>query len=247
MAKEPDTFKEHIDRMGVTTAIDDTYPGKGADGDGEAKAGGDGGFGPWFTILFKPRKTIRKIMADDPGADVFLLALLEGYSGSLVQLSHKTAGDERSMGAILFLWAPLSALIYMVFKIYGVGSLIYWPGRWLGGEDRVDRIRAAVAWSGMPNVLALLLWVPAFCFLQEELFTSEVPRIESSLFLASVDVVFRVALAVAAVWSAVLLVATVAEAQRFSILKALANLALGFLLFIGALFGLTFVLSLVCS
>ena len=180
---------------------------------------------PWFKILIHPRQTMRWILSDGSSGDVFLLCYLEGLAFYLVNASSTGVGDDTSAMGILF-WGMLSALGYMGLKIYLGGGLLYWTGRWLKGAEEVDGIRAALAWSAMPNIWGLLLWVPAFSFLQEELFTSETPRIAESLPLAVFEFAFRLVLILLNVYSAVLLVPTLAEAQEFSTLRAVANILL---------------------
>jgi hypothetical protein len=193
--------------------------------DAEDTAVNTEGFGPWLTILYRPRKTLHRILLAEPGRDVFLLCYLEGYALSLSGSMLHNNGDKLTVIGI-FLWSLVSALVYMLFKIYGLGSVVYWSGRWLGGSERVDDIRSALAWSAIPNIWALAFWIPAFCFLQEELFTTHAPRLESTLYLAAAYTGFEILLAVLSFYSLVLLIACLATAQKFSILRAVGNLLL---------------------
>lgn len=192
---------------------------------------------PWFKILTHPRQTMRWILSDGSSGDVFLLCYLEGLAFYLMNASSNGMGDDTSAMGIFFL-GMLTALGYMGLKVYLAGGLLYWTGRWLKGAEEVDGIRAALAWSAMPNIWGLLLWVPAFSFLQEELFTTETPRIAESFPLAVLDFVFRLALILLNVYSAVLLVPTLAEAQEFSLMRSVANILLTLLVVLipGALF-----------
>ncbi len=45
-------------------------------------------------------------------------------------------------------------------------------------------MRAARAWASVPLIWAMLLWIPEFALVGDELFTSSTPRLESNwLFL----------------------------------------------------------------
>jgi hypothetical protein len=63
--------------------------------------------------------------------------------------------------------------------VYLDGLLCTWTGRWLGGGASFPQCRAAVAWSRLPQIAALLLWAQGVWLLGGELFLKETPRLDA--------------------------------------------------------------------
>jgi len=184
---------------------------------------------PWFQILIRPRFTMKWILGNDSSGDVFILCYLEGLAYYLLNASTTGMGNKHSVMGIL-LWGLASAFVFMLVKIYIGGGILFLTGRWLKGAEEVDGIRSALAWSTMPNIWGLLLWIPAFVFLQEELFTTATPRLSTSMPLFIGYLVFRFLILIGNIYSMILLVPTLAEAQGFSIMRSITNIFLALML-----------------
>jgi hypothetical protein len=105
-----------------------------------------------------------------------------------------------------------------VMLVYGVliGPFIMaFVGGWLGGEGDPDDIRQAIAWSLVPQAWAAVLWIPLIAIAGRNAFNPEPPPIALPLILPIV---------IAGFWTAVLQVAGLAEALRFSIWRALVSI-----------------------
>ncbi|RLA54439.1 MAG: YIP1 family protein [Gammaproteobacteria bacterium] len=179
---------------------------------------------PWFSMWTRPRETIQQIVETNPTRLVFVLAAVGGISQTLDRASAQSAGDNLALMWILLLAIVLGPIAGIVMLFVGA-KLFEISGKWLGGIADSVNLRAAIAWSNVPIIWAMLLWIPQFALLGGELFTSQTPRMDASdtllfsyLSLAGIEVV-------AAVWSFVIFLKSIGQVQGFSAWKALANLA----------------------
>jgi hypothetical protein len=79
---------------------------------------------------------------------------------------------------------------------------------------------------------ALLLWIPQLALFGNEIFTTETPFLDANPVMVLVLVGLNLLELVAAVWVVVAFIKCVAEAQRFSAWRALANSVVAGLLMI---------------
>lgn len=169
---------------------------------------------PWLTIWFQPRRTMRHIVdAEAPPRwwPVVALAVLV-QSASLLQFDFDGGVN---VGASVM---PVAiGALQLVFGVLIGPFLLAFIGGWFGGEADPGEIRHAVAWSYMPYSVATLAALPvAFAYsgsLADP--ASEVPLALLPLLLLPLA---------GACWSLVTQVVTLAEVQRFSVLRALASL-----------------------
>lgn len=183
---------------------------------------------PWLTIWFEPRKTIGRIVDSDPKYGVATLAMLVGLGRAPDRASAHDLGDTMSLSAIAVfgvLVGPIGGLV----SLYITGALVRWAGSWFNGEATSEEVRAAIAWSSVPVICALPLWIPRLILFGDELFRSSTPRLEANpllalplLGLAAVDIA-------AAIWAFVVLLNCLAEVHQFSAWRALVALLLSFL------------------
>ena len=135
-------------------------------------------------------------------------------------------GDETSLSTIA-LGVLLLGTFGGVAIMYVFAAVVFWTGRWIGGQASARDIRAGFAWSGVPVILGLLLWIPAFALLGSTVFSAEpsdieLPRGVVVFFLATGFL--KIALYI---WSLVIFLNCLIQLQQFSIWKALSNWLLG--------------------
>jgi hypothetical protein len=184
---------------------------------------------PWLTIWIWPRKTMRQIVDADADYLVTLLAMLAGFDQALGEATSENMGDTRSLPVIFLLCAILGPIGGLI-SLYIMGGLLRWTGSWLGGEASSQEVRAAIAWSSVPSIWAMLLWIPYLAIFREEMFTSAMPRIESSLLLLLLLLGFGLVEIVIGLWAFVILLKCLGEVHRFSAWRALGASVLGGLL-----------------
>jgi hypothetical protein len=169
---------------------------------------------------------------------VLLIVALEGMLAPLLNLSEKrdflfSKGFGPLLMAAMLATLPATAVLTMLVH----GRLLCWTGRLLKGSARPFEVHAAFAWSQLPFVLAawpLLLELPLrLAAADAEPVPAWLERaIEWSEPLA--EWVGLVA-ALAAVAAAVRWIQFLAEAQRFSAWRAIANQLMAGLLLLGLL------------
>jgi hypothetical protein len=199
---------------------------------------------PFLTIWIKPRATIRSILNTHPQRHMYLLAALYGIDYFLEQASERTYGDNTTLLFIivggLFL-GPLAGLIGL-----GFGGVIFrLSGRWLGGQATTTEVRAALAWSSVPAIPLLILWIPKLLIFGKELFTTIAPSIESSPFLTLLLLWFIVIEGIIRIWSVFIYLKCLAEAHRFSVWRALGATLFPLIMIAAVIFGIWFLLMII--
>lgn len=132
-------------------------------------------------------------------------------------------------------------LVRFVVLTIGCSGLMIWAGpillaaygrRW-GGVATSNQVRAAIAWASAPAAVGLWLWIPMWI-------ANDGPVNDDALdAVRPVALVLWFFMAVLNVWATVILVATIAEVQSFSIWRSLDSAAVFYFLWI-----IAFVVSL---
>lgn len=174
---------------------------------------------PWIRMWVHPRTTIQWVVDSNPRRRVLILAGLMGVAGSisiLLPTLHSILGWPLGLS----LGVP-TVMLTGIGVLYLVSVVLGWTGRWIGGLATDEKLRAALAWSGIPMVGGLLFWIPRSVWIEPWLRSSGWGARE--LMLVSGFLFFDLMLNV---WATVLLLGALAQVQGFSAGKALANLAL---------------------
>lgn len=182
---------------------------------------------PWLEIWTRPKETIRAIVKFNPKYLFFLLSGIYGFPLMLQFAQNLSLGESGSPLAIL-----IGALILCVFigmaGITIISGLLYWTGQWIGGKAPFAHVRAAMAWSNVPNVVNAVIWLVMMGFFGGRLFHRGFA--ETSFVGYELTVVFFAFLiqVVLSVWGFVIGLKTLSEVQGFSAWKALLNVLIPF-------------------
>lgn len=174
---------------------------------------------PWRTVWFSPRRTIRSVIdaIDRPSiVPVVALACITGALGGL---------EPDETGAISAAASAVPVIVGGLRMVFGViigPFILAFVGNMLGGEADPADLRPAVAWSYVPTVATLVFLILVLMSLPGAVQTAADELSSAAIFV----VVGAIGMFACALWSIVLLVAMVAEVQKFSVLKAIANLVL---------------------
>ena len=198
---------------------------------------------PWVAIWTRPRATIRQQVERDPEAWVLALVAVAGVGHLLSDASARSYGDRVDLPTLLVI-ALLVGPLFGILGAYVGGWLLRWSGRLLGGTARPVEIRAAIAWSGVPYVASMLLWIPELLLFGEELFTEATPRLDATPELQGLLLAFVAVELTAALWAFIAFLKCLGEVQGFSAWRALLNLLLPGLL-VGVAIGLVVTLFFV--
>jgi hypothetical protein len=186
---------------------------------------------PWLSMWIKPRATIQQIVDHDPVRLVLVLAAISGFSEALDRASMKNMGDSLEWPMIIAIAAFVGPLVGIV-GLYIGGALIRWTGNWMGGNSSSENIRAAMAWSSVPVIWSLVLWIPELAIFGPELFTSETPKMDENFSLIILFVSFAVVELILGIWAFVVFLKSLGQVQGFSAWKALGNAILASLVVI---------------
>lgn len=154
-----------------------------------------------------------------------MLGALTGIYHALDRASGRNAGD-RLPGFAIALLVLLVGPLGGVLKVYVSAALLHLTGRWLRGGASSEQLRTAVAWGGVPVLVSLALWLPLLLLVGGEMFSDTTPRLQAGGLPTTIFFVILAAQVVLGIWSFVLSIKAVAEAQDFSAWRALANFVL---------------------
>ena len=193
---------------------------------------------PWLSIWFHPRKTIRSIAINNTRYALFLLAALFGTYKIIDQSSKQSLGDLLPFGAIIGLSLVLGIFVGLL-NIYLYGACMHMVGSvWFGGKATIDECRAAAAWSMLPEILGLIIFIPVLIIFQEDWFLSYPGKNLSTLINASMIIV-PIGLGLR-LWRAILFIECFGELNEHSFWRSLLVSAICFAIFVLAGFILSF-------
>ena len=187
-------------------------------------------FNPWLTIFTKPRMTIKAIVEFNPNFRLLWLAGIYGFCSLLGIVQNFGMGENQRL--IFTIWPILLLAPLWGYLLFSFSSFfVFIAGKLLKGQGSFKAVRAAYAWSNVPLIVNVFLWVLLISVFGFGLFSESVLRgmltPASSFFL--MGVIF--AQLVFSVWSLILYIISLAEVQQFSILRTLVNVFLAFLFF----------------
>lgn len=201
---------------------------------------------PWLTMWVKPRNTIRWILENKPNEMVIILAMLGGFSQAMDRASSKSLGDGLPF-PLLILAAAVIGAISGIISLYLAGAIFKWTGSWIGGKGSFNDVRTAYAWSNVPIIWALILWIPEIALFGQELFTSVTPQIDANPTLKIALVVFALIESIIGIWAFVIFLKSLGEAHGFSAWKALGTVVLSILVLVVPLVVLAVILGALIS
>ena len=187
---------------------------------------------PFLTIWFKPRGTIRYIIRTDPDKYMFFLAIISGIYQAFDRAASEANGDSMGLWAII-LTSILGGAFGGVVSLFIMGFVFGWSGSLLRGKADSVEVRAALAWSSVPDIILLLMFIPIIAIFGHDWFTSSTLWIDANenlfLFVTAILAIVGIPLLI---WKAIILIKCLAEVQEFSVWRSLASIVLGFLFII---------------
>ncbi len=184
---------------------------------------------PWLSIWVQPRETIREIINFDPKYKLFVLCALYGFPMAMSFAQSFSLSSQFPTWSIV-----IAALVVCTFLGYIGISISTWllhvTGKWIKGSGTYQTIRAAVAWSNVPNAITSLTWFLLLGIFGGKIFCREFS--ESTFIGYQAGVVFLIFLiqSIVSIWGFIILLKTLGEAQGFSAWRALLNIAIPFVI-----------------
>ncbi len=188
-----------------------------------------------WTILYRPRQTMRRIL--DSGGDrwsvpVVLLAFFCASADdvSIRGIAAMLPGIKLlPTMAIVTLILLLSAAMWVIM-LFVLSWIAAFVGRILGGAATASDVRAALAWAIVPLIWSVIYRVPAGVY-KNRIDVASINLRQAQLNVLAhggcvLVVVFFALQALFALWSLTIATFTLAEAQRFSTERGFVNLAI---------------------
>jgi hypothetical protein len=183
---------------------------------------------PWFTMWVRPRTTIRAIVQTNVKHRFIALSAIYGLPTCLQIAQNFCLISSLSFGGIV-LAAIIFAVVVGVIGISVTSALLFWTGKWIGGNASFLQVRCAVSWSNVTNVATILLWAILLIHFRDQVFCDafvQSPFTKPELLLVGGFFILQF---VISVWSFILLLHAIGEVQGFSAWKALLNVVIAFL------------------
>lgn len=201
------------------------------------------GFNPWFKMWLRPRETIRAITEKNPNFRLVWLSLVYSLPSMFYIAQKLSWGENVNFWLILAICALVA--IPVGFIGFCVNSfLLMLTGKLLKGTSSFKNIRAAFAWSSVPNTVNIALWVILFIAFGSHVFLQNFPTM---LYSGVHGALLQAALllqVVVAIWMLVIFLHALGEVQGFSAWMALLNVVLALILWMVVLFVLGWIVSL---
>ena len=182
---------------------------------------------PWLSIWVQPKKTIRSIVNTNPRSRFAFLSAIYGLPVAL------NLAQSLSLAASVPAWAIIiGALVICTFLgMIGISIsswLLHIVGRWIGGKGNFLTVRAAVAWSNVPNIATILLWAVLLGCFGGQVFNKNFSQMHYIGYQAGVLFLIMLIETIVSIWGFIILLNTLAEVQGFSIWKSLLNILIPF-------------------
>lgn len=185
------------------------------------------GINPWISIWVKPRETLHKIVAFNAKYRFFILSFLYGLPMLLHTAQSYSLGEKFTLFGISVVSILLATFIGMLVLTIASG-LLYWTGKWIGGEADYYAVRAAASWSNVPNIVSIVMWIILMIAFGDQVFFA---KFQEQNFAGSGLVLVSIAMfvqAILSIWSFIILVKGLGEVQGFSAWKGILNVLIPF-------------------
>jgi hypothetical protein len=178
---------------------------------------------PWFAIWVKPKGTIQEIVDYNPNYRLGILSAIYGFI-SLMGISQSF-----SYGFVLgFFPLIIASIIFSVIWGYFLFSLasffVYFVGRWLKGQANYKQVRASVAWSTVPMVVNLIIWIVLLVLFQDKIFKDFYNNVPLDAVTSTMLFAFMLIQLILSIWSLVIYINCLSQVQKFSIIRSIFNI-----------------------
>jgi signal peptidase I len=168
--------------------------------------------------LLRPRETVERILATNPRRHVVLLAGLAAIPAFLTEWIAAAPTTDILDWRIMLAGVALGAT--GVVALYVNAFFLRWSGKLIGGHASTLELRAALAWSSVPNVIALAICLVSLAALRLLAGASEPIAPALSVTLQAVT-------SVLGLWSLIAMMLMLARIQHFGFWRTVINFALG--------------------
>lgn len=202
------------------------------------------GFNPWLTMWTKPKSTIRSIVNYDSNFRLFVLSGIYGFV-SLISTAQSFSIGETLNFFLILLIAIILAPVWG-FIAFSISSFfIHFTGKWLKGQASYKEVRASIAWSNVPMIGNVVLWIILFVIFKQDILKDFPGSSALSGTYRGILLMILFGQLILNIWVLVLYINSLAEVQRFSIGKAILNIIIAVIIFIALFFIVSIIYFLV--
>lgn len=163
----------------------------------------------------RPREVVRFLAFNRPTYGVYYLATAYALEGLFFYANWWSLGVHSHASSYFGFAALLSPFIGFGWLYLG-GAFFYLLGKAFKGIGSMIQLRSALAWSSIPYLITLFVWLFLFSFSSEHVFIQDSGPY-SSVFIIFITLVVKI-------WSLVLLVQSIREVQHFSLGVSILNI-----------------------
>lgn len=141
-----------------------------------------------------------------------------------------------ALGVIgIFIIAAIFSPIYGYVSFFLWSGFVYWVGKWFKGQGSFREVRCSYAWSCVPILINIPLWIIVAIFFGNQLFMNTLSA--SALPKAAVFLLFAILIAkvAVAIWSLIIFLNALAEVQKYSMVRSIFNVIVAALI-LGVIF-----------
>ena len=185
---------------------------------------------PWFSMWMRPRETVRQMLHTGQSRHLALLAILGGIGVFLDQIVFASLGESYAGRLVMLVVFVIGGAIVGLVGLTVYCWLLAFAGRSLGGVGTAADCRTAYAWSNIPNVWLLPVYIvtalAVVIYGSEALLADLFRRLDAGeefsmlLFPVWLRAVFAIGM-MSRLWQLVLTCQSIAEAHRVSSGKGL--------------------------
>lgn len=190
---------------------------------------------PWLSIWTQPKKTIRAIVNTDAKMGFLILCAIYG-----LPLAFNLA-QSFAFSTSVPVWAILvgSLVVCTFLGVIGISIsawLLHFTGRYLKGKADYTAVRAAVAWSNVPNIVTIGMWVLLLIVFGGNVFNKDFSQGQYFGYQAGILFIVMLVESVVSIWGFIILLNALAEVQGFSIFRALLNIIIPFIVVVAVIY-----------
>lgn len=185
-----------------------------------------------FTKIWtSPRLVFKYINDSGHSKSVWPLLVLAGISSTFDNASTRNLGDDLSLLAIIAISVIAGGLLgWISFYIYAY--LLNWTGKWLKAQGNVDSLIHMLAYSSIPTIVGVLFLIIQIGLYGNGIFQSDFDLSTRGLTGAALLWLTFWGELILGIWALVLFIVGLSEVQKLSVLKAILNALLPFIVIV---------------
>lgn len=177
----------------------------------------------WLWMWVSPRRTVREIIEKNPSYGIYLLTTFLALENFFFYANMWSLGMDFAPYTLILLGLLISPILGWLW-LFCMSHIFYMTGHWLQGKAPLEHLRVALAWSKIPAMGILFSWMGILLLSPEEAFIQYGGGNPYALIFHGLNLLF-------ALWSILLVIRSIQEVEKFTWLRALANVTLAWALF----------------